>query len=122
MGSTWHIEDDGVGPLDVVPAPATTVSLQFIRSPLRRLWYLWLACALFAWYAVQVHQTTYLVDIGFSPAVAAWALGTVSVVAIPGQISFGALSDRVGREWVWSAGCFGFAICDGACSRTISVA
>jgi MFS family permease len=78
-----------------------------------RFWWIALAyfCALFAWYAVQVHQTTYLVDIGFSPAVAAWALGIVSVVAIPGQISFGALSDRVGREWVWSAGCLGFAIC-----------
>jgi MFS family permease len=23
----------------------------------------------------------------------------------------GALSDRVGREWVWTAGCAGFAIC-----------
>ena len=78
-----------------------------------RFWWIALAyfCALFAWYAVQVHQTKYLVDIGFSPAVAAWALGIVSVVAIPGQISLGALSDRVGREWVWSAGCFGFAVC-----------
>jgi MFS family permease len=68
-------------------------------------------CALFAWYAVQVHQTQYLVEIGFSPLMAAWALGIVSVVAIPGQIGLGALSDRVGREWVWSAGCCGFAIC-----------
>ncbi|HEY4041069.1 MAG TPA: MFS transporter, partial [Rhodopila sp.] len=68
-------------------------------------------CALFAWYAVQVHQTKYLTEIGFSPLVAAWALGIVSVVAIPGQIGLGALSDRVGREWVWSAGCCGFAIC-----------
>jgi MFS family permease len=78
-----------------------------------RFWWIALAyfCALFAWYAVQVHQTTYLIDIGFSPAVAAWALGIVSVVAIPGQIGLGVLSDRVGREWVWSAGCFGFAIC-----------
>jgi MFS family permease len=78
-----------------------------------RFWWIALSyfCALFAWYAVQVHQTTYLVDIGFSPAVAAWALGIVSVVAIPGQIGLGVLSDRVGREWVWSAGCFGFAIC-----------
>jgi MFS family permease len=78
-----------------------------------RFWWIALAyfCALFVWYAVQVHQTTYLIDIGFSPAVAAWALGIVSVVAIPGQIGLGALSDRVGREWVWSAGCFGFAIC-----------
>ncbi len=78
-----------------------------------RFWWLAVAyfCALFAWYAVQVHQTKYLVEVGFSPAVAAWALGLVSVVAVPGQIGLGALSDRVGREWVWSVGCFGFAVC-----------
>jgi MFS family permease len=78
-----------------------------------RFWWIALgyACALFAWYAVQVHQTKYLLEVGFSPAVAAWALGTVAVVAIPGQIGFGALSDRIGREWVWSAGCIGFAVC-----------
>lgn len=68
-------------------------------------------CALFAWYAVQVHQTRYLVEIGFSASLAAWMLGLVSVIAIPGQIGFGALSDRVGREWVWTVGCAGFAIC-----------
>jgi MFS family permease len=78
-----------------------------------RFWWIVLGyfCALFAWYAVQVHQTQYLVEIGFSPLAAAWALGLVSVVAIPGQIGLGALSDRVGREWVWSAGCCGFAVC-----------
>ncbi len=77
-----------------------------------RFWWIVLAyfCGLFAWYAVQIHQTEYLIEIGFSPIVAAWALGAVSVVAIPGQISLGALSDRIGREWVWSAGCFGFAV------------
>ena len=42
---------------------------------------------------------------------AAWVLGLVSVVAIPGQIGLGALSDRTGREWVWSIGCGGFAVC-----------
>jgi MFS family permease len=68
-------------------------------------------CALFAWYAVQVHQTKYLIEVGFTPIVAAWGLGIVSVVAIPGQIGLGALSDRIGREWVWTAGCSGFAIC-----------
>jgi MFS family permease len=57
---------------------------------------------------VQVHQTKYLVEIGFSPLVAAWALGAVSVIAIPGQILLGALSDRIGREWIWTAGCLGF--------------
>lgn len=78
-----------------------------------RFWWIALgfACALFAWYAIQVHQTKYLIEVGFSPIVAAWALGIVSVVGIPGQIGLGALSDRIGREWIWTAGCAGFAVC-----------
>jgi len=68
-------------------------------------------CALFAWYVVLVHQTKYLVEVGFDPIEAAWALGFVSVIAIPGQIVLGALSDRIGREWTWTAGCAGFAVC-----------
>jgi MFS family permease len=78
-----------------------------------RFW--WIAvgffCALVAWYAVQVHQTKYLIEVGFSPLVAAWSLGIVSAAGIPGQVSLGALSDRIGREWIWTAGCAGFAIC-----------
>jgi MFS family permease len=78
-----------------------------------RFW--WLAVGyvtgMFAWYAVQVHQTQYLVEIGFSPTDAAWALGFVSLVAVPGQIGLGHLSDRIGREWVWTVGSLGFAIC-----------
>src|SRR5579871_6535520 len=78
-----------------------------------RFW--WLAIGYFAglyiWYAVQVHQTKYLLDIGFSPSVAVWSLGAVSLLGIPGQIFLGHLSDRIGREWVWSIGCAGFIIC-----------
>jgi MFS family permease len=78
-----------------------------------RFW--WIAvgylCGLFAWYAVQVHQTKYLVEIGFSATDAAWALGFVSLAGIPGQIALGHLSDRIGREWVWTVGSLGFAIC-----------
>jgi MFS family permease len=77
-----------------------------------RFWWLALGyfCALYAWYAVQVHQTKYLVEIGFSATVAAWALGAVSLAGIPGQIILGHLSDRIGREWAWTAGGCGFAI------------
>jgi MFS family permease len=77
-----------------------------------RFWWIVIGyfCALIAWYAVQVHQTKYLTEIGFAPLVAAWALGAVSVVGIPGQIILGALSDRIGREWIWTAGCAGFVI------------
>ena len=78
-----------------------------------RFW--WIAfgyfCGLYAWYAIQVHQTKYLIDIGFSPIVAAWALGLVSLAGIPGQIALGHLSDRIGREWVWTASSLGFVVC-----------
>jgi MFS family permease len=51
------------------------------------------------------------VEVGFSPMQAAWALALVAAVAVPGQIILGALSDRFGREIVWSLSCAGFAIC-----------
>jgi MFS family permease len=78
-----------------------------------RFW--WIACAFFsggfAWYAVQVHQTKYLVEIGFDAGDAAWALGWVALIAVPGQIALGYVSDRIGREWAWTVGCLGFVIC-----------
>jgi MFS family permease len=78
----------------------------------RRFW--WIAAgyfgATFVWYAVQVHQTKYLTEIGFSASDAAWALGLVSLVAVPGQIALGHLSDQIGREWVWAIGNGGFVL------------
>jgi MFS family permease len=78
-----------------------------------RFWWVALGyfCGLYIWYAVQVHQTKYLFDIGFSPSVGVWALGVVSLLGIPGQIALGHISDRIGREAVWAASCLGFAIC-----------
>jgi MFS family permease len=38
-------------------------------------------------------------------------LGLVSLVAVPGQIALGHLSDRIGREWVWAIGNLGFVLC-----------
>jgi MFS family permease len=78
-----------------------------------RFWWIAIgfAAGLLAWYGVQVHQTKYLVEVGFSTDLAAWALGFVSLVAVPGQIALGHLSDRIGREWVWTIGALGFAIC-----------
>jgi len=66
---------------------------------------------LFRCIAVQVHQTKYLIEVGFGPGEAAWALGLVSLVAVPGQVVLGHLSDRIGREWVWMIGNLGFVIC-----------
>ncbi|WP_334129932.1 MFS transporter [Sneathiella sp.] len=73
-------------------------------------WWLALSCAsaLYVWYAVQIHQTKYLVEIGFSPMEAASALGLVGLAGVLGQIYLGSLSDKVGREWVWSLSLLGF--------------
>jgi MFS family permease len=86
-----------------------------LRRALRTARFWWISLGyfggLYIWYEVQVHQTKYLLDIGFSSSVAVWALGVVSLLGIPGQILLGHISDRVGREWIWSASCLGFAIC-----------
>jgi MFS family permease len=78
-----------------------------------RFWWIALGyfCGLYIWDAVQVHQTKFLLDIGFSPNVGVWALGVVSLLGIPGQIVLGHASDRIGREAVWAISCLGFAIC-----------
>ena len=75
-----------------------------------RFWWLALGyfCGLLSWYLVQVHQTKYLVETGFSPTQAAFALGMVSLAGVPGQIALGQLSDRIGREPVWAIGSLGF--------------
>ncbi|CAN5141940.1 MFS transporter [soil metagenome] len=86
-----------------------------LRRALRTARFWWLALGMFgglySWYAVQVHQTKYLIDVGFTPGVAAWALGMVSLFGVPGQIALGHLSDRIGREWIWSVSGLGFVIC-----------
>ena len=77
-----------------------------------RFWWLFagMASGLFAWYAIQVHQTRYLLEVGIDREAAAAALGLVVFTGIAGQIVLGHLSDRIGREWVWSLSAGGFAL------------
>jgi MFS family permease len=102
-------------PVSNVVDPAWVAVDWTLARAMRTARFWWIAagffCGLYVWYAVQVHQTKYLLDIGFSRNVAAWALGLVSLLGVPGQIFFGHLSDRVGREVVWSISGLGFAIC-----------
>jgi MFS family permease len=78
-----------------------------------RFWWLGVAyfSGLYSWYAVQVHQTKYLLDIGVSSTQAASALGWVGLTGVIGQIALGHLSDRLGREWAWTLSGLGFGLC-----------
>jgi sugar phosphate permease len=113
-GERWSRATPGPDPENIVDPVWAAVDWTLGRAlHTARFW--WIAAgylgAMFAWYAVQVHQTRYLVEIGVTPEDAAWALALVSLVAIPGQIGLGHLSDRIGREWVWTIGCLGFVLC-----------
>ena len=96
--------------VDPVWAATTWTLARALRTA--RFWWLVLAnaTAMYAWYAVQVHQTKYLVSLGTSPTMAAWVLGIASLAGIPGGIALGILSDRIGREPVWAIGCTGFVL------------
>ena len=86
-----------------------------LRRALRtaRFWWISLGyfCGLYIWYAVQVHQTKYLLDIGFSANVGVWALGVVSLLGIPGQIWLGHCPTGWGANGSGPSSCLGFAIC-----------
>jgi len=45
-----------------------------------------------------------------TPGLHLLALGLVVFTGVAGQIALGHLSDRIGREWVWSLAAGGFAL------------
>ncbi len=104
----------GAKPRSNVVDPAWAAIDWTLPRAMRTARFWWLALGyfggLYIWYAVQVHQTKYLLEVGFGKQSAALALGVVSLAGIPGQIALGALSDRLGREIVWGLACLGFAI------------
>ena len=104
----------GQHPANVVDHAWASVDWTLARAArTARFWWIALGyvTALYAWYGVQVHQTKYLMEIGFDPALAAYALGLVGFMGIAGQIGLGYLSDRIGREVVWALGSAGFVAC-----------
>ena len=103
------------GALDTVVDRAWAEADWSLASAARTSRFWWLVvgyfAGMYAWYSVLIHQTKYLAEIGFSAELAAYALGLVAFTGVAGQIGLGALSDRIGREWVWSISCLGFVAC-----------
>ncbi|GKX33290.1 MAG: MFS transporter [Rhizobiaceae bacterium MnEN-MB40S] len=79
----------------------------------RRFW--WIAAgyflALYAWYAVQVHQIRFFLDVGVNAREAAFAFSLVAAAGVVGQITIGHFSDRFGREVGWCVAVSGFMLC-----------
>lgn len=91
---------DGVvpGPLAEPAEPVTEWTLgRALRAP--AFW--WLGLMRFfasgAFPLMNVHMVAYAVGQGVPPATAAAALGTVSLVSLPGRLATGWLCDRIGR-------------------------
>ena len=102
----------GANPDNVVDPAWTAIDWTIYRAA--RTIRFWLIAggyfgAMFAWYAILVHQTKYLLDLGVDAGQAALALGFVSLFGVLGQPALGHLSDRIGREWVWTISVAGFA-------------
>ena len=108
VGSDLKTEDAGVVDRDWA---ATEWNLKNALKT-SRFWWLTVSftTGLYIWYAVLVHQTRYLIDLGFTPEIAALGLGLVGLTGIGGQIGIGYFSDRVGREWGWTISLLGFLL------------
>ena len=110
-GAAQHAPADAQNVVDPAWAAVDWTLARAIRT--LRFWWTFAGffSGLFVWYAIQVHQTKYLVEVGFAPELAAWALGLVGLGGIAGQIVIGHLSDRIGREWAWTIAATGFVLC-----------
>lgn len=78
--------------------PASLSLSEAIRS--RSFWFIifiwfFIACNLFL---VLTHIVPHVTDIGFSPLQAASVLSLMGVVAIPGRVIMGIVSDKIGRK------------------------
>ncbi|MBI4494818.1 MAG: MFS transporter [Chloroflexi bacterium] len=71
-----------------------------------RFWLLFGAalCGSFAQQLVLVHQVAYFADLGFPVAVGALVVGLIGIASVFGKVTWGALSDRWGRELAFSLG------------------
>lgn len=67
----------------------------------RHFWLLFLVYMLtsIGSFLVSLHQIAFAVGQGFDPLYAAFVLGTGALLALPGVILTGSISDVIGREW-----------------------
>jgi MFS family permease len=101
--------DPVLPPVQAVP-PAAPEGYPTAHSVLRnRAFWLMVASTFLAMLTVRmvlVHAVVHLVDVGFTPFLAATVFGAVGAVEAPSTIVWGWLSDRVGRVRAFAFGSF----------------
>lgn len=85
------------GTVAAAPARSWTVATA-MRTP--HFWLLFLVYMLtsIGSFLVSLHQIAFAVGVGFDPLYAAFVLGTGALLALPGVIITGSISDVIGRE------------------------
>jgi MFS family permease len=66
--------------------------------------------AILVFHALSVHLTPHATDVGVSKASAAAALGLIGGFSIPGRITSGIISERIGWQRTLAMGLFGMAL------------
>jgi MFS family permease len=86
----------------------------------RHFWLLWFVymCTGLGSFFVSLHQLAFAVQMGFDPLYAATVLGTGAVLALPGVILTGSISDYIGREMA-ALLAYGISIAGVACALLI---
>jgi MFS family permease len=86
-----------------------------------RFWYLFVMVSVIGWMSniTSVHQIAHMVDHGFSSQLAAAAVGLMGLMRMIGSTVWGRLSDRFGREGIYTVGT-GMCLCGLACLGLLS--
>ena len=71
-----------------------------------RFWYLFLSVCSIGWLSniTTVHQLAHMVDSGFADLLAAWVVGATGLLRAFSSTLWGSLSDRFGREPIFTIG------------------
>ena len=91
------------------PRPTTTPTRDLTLAAAFRTYQLWAVFAMWGlgvigYQIMTTHQVAHAVGQGFSPRTIAWAFGLSGIFTAVGNLIGGVLSDRWGREWVFSLG------------------
>ena len=103
-----HPEGAVAGPPHAEAPARASLGISHMLDALRtaRFWYLFLSVFSIGWLSniTTVHQLAHMVDSGFADLLAAWVIGATGLLRAFSSTLWGSLSDRFGREPIFTVG------------------